>query len=201
MAFKMKGHTLPGIKQRKSESSSDGKATSSPYQKRSDRLEKRVLKKHSQMMDATMKGNKKKADRLFDKRNKLMEKEFEAENKEWAKKNKKADSSPNKKADSSPYQKAEDPRDNMEPTTEKAKRVKKRLLKKKGGNTAAVTRRINEGNIKGAKLQSRRARAKSKARRDKLDRKTDIADQKHWESLSPQERKEANERRAAAKKA
>jgi hypothetical protein len=36
MAFKMKGHTLPGIKQRKSSKPSDGKATSSPYQKTDD---------------------------------------------------------------------------------------------------------------------------------------------------------------------
>jgi len=33
MGFKMKGHTLPGIKQRKSERIADGRATSSPYQK------------------------------------------------------------------------------------------------------------------------------------------------------------------------
>ena len=45
MGFKMKGHTLPGIKQRKSESSSDGKAASSPYQKDIDskKAQKRTL--------------------------------------------------------------------------------------------------------------------------------------------------------------
>ena len=76
--------------------------------------------------------------------------------------------------------KLDDPRDGMEPPTARARRVKKRLLNKKGGGIAAVTRRINEGNIKGAKLQSRGSRAKDMDRKRKLDRKTDVADQKFF---------------------
>ena len=37
MAFKMKGHTLPGIKQRPSAKKADGRAGSSAFQKKEDR--------------------------------------------------------------------------------------------------------------------------------------------------------------------
>lgn len=58
-----------------------------------------------------------------------------------------------------------------------------RIRGRKGGRTASVTNRLNEGNIKGAKLARRTAVASSKgkkAKADRLQRKVESQDSKFF---------------------
>ena len=55
-----------------------------------------------------------------------------------------------------------------------------RIRGRKGGRTASVTRRLNEGNIKGARLARRKAAASSKGKKDRLQRKVDAQDSKFF---------------------
>jgi hypothetical protein len=59
MAFKMKGHTLPGIKQRESESSSSPYQKNGKYGKRHDRLQGRMEKLDERSLDVDNVSDKK----------------------------------------------------------------------------------------------------------------------------------------------
>ena len=66
------------------------------------------------------------------------------------------------------------------PETPMKKSKEERIRGKKQGTTANVTRRLNEGNIKGAKLSRKMNVASTKgkkAKADRLERKRDAADQ------------------------
>jgi len=66
------------------------------------------------------------------------------------------------------------------PMTPMTKTKEERIRSKKQGTTANVTRRLNEGNIKGAKLSRKMNVASTKgkkAKADRLERKRDAADQ------------------------
>ena len=70
------------------------------------------------------------------------------------------------------------------PETPMKKSKEERIRGKKQGGVANVTRRLNEGNIKGAKLSRRMNVASAKGRRakaDRLERKRDTADQEFFE--------------------
>jgi hypothetical protein len=78
-----------------------------------------------------------------------------------------------------------------------------RVRKKKGGNVANVTDRIGEGNKKGAKLTQRMNKASSKGNKskaDRLERKRDTADNKHWSTLSTDEQQKRNKNNAGRQK-
>ena len=63
------------------------------------------------------------------------------------------------------------------------KTPEERIRRKKRGRIASVTRRLNEGNIKGARLARRASVASSKGRlskRDRLQRKVDAQDSKFF---------------------
>ena len=78
-----------------------------------------------------------------------------------------------------------------------------RVRKKKGGSVANVTNRVNEGNKKGAKLTQRMNKASSKGNKgkaDRLERKRDEADMKHWNSLSTEEQQKRNKEAAGRQK-
>jgi len=55
-----------------------------------------------------------------------------------------------------------------------------RIRGRKGGRTASVTNRLNEGNIKGARLARRTSAASSKSKKDRLQRKVDAQDSKFF---------------------
>lgn len=62
-------------------------------------------------------------------------------------------------------------------------------------NTANVTTRINEGNKRGAKLTARMNKASTSGNRskaDRIERKRDAADMKHWDTLSAEEKQKRN---------
>ena len=74
---------------------------------------------------------------------------------------------------------------------------------KKKSNAANVTNRINEGNKKGAKLTARMNKASikgNKSKRDRIKRKRDVADMKHWNSLSAEEKQKKNREAAGRPK-
>ena len=74
---------------------------------------------------------------------------------------------------------------------------------KKKSNAANVTNRINEGNKKGAKLTARMNKASikgNKSKRDRIKRKRDVADTKHWNSLSAEEKQKKNREAAGRQK-
>ena len=74
---------------------------------------------------------------------------------------------------------------------------------KKKSNAANVTNRINEGNKKGAKLTARMNKASikgKKGREERLKRKRDEADMKHWNSLSTEEQQKRNKEAAGKQK-
>ena len=74
---------------------------------------------------------------------------------------------------------------------------------KKKSNAANVTNRINEGNKKGAKLTARMNKASvkgNKSKRDRIKRKRDVADTKHWNSLSAEEKQKKNKEAAGRQK-
>lgn len=74
---------------------------------------------------------------------------------------------------------------------------------KKKSNAANVTNRINEGNKKGAKLTARMNKASrkgNKSRADRIERKRNDADDKHWNSLSTEEQQKRNKEAAGRQK-
>lgn len=78
-----------------------------------------------------------------------------------------------------------------------------RVRKKKGGNVANVTDRIDDGNKKGAKLTRRMNKASAKGNKgkaDRLERNRDTADDKHWSSLSTEEQQKRNKANASRQK-
>ena len=66
------------------------------------------------------------------------------------------------------------------PETPMKKTPEERIRGRKGGRTASVTNRLNEGNIKGARLARRTAAAGSKSKKDRLQRKVDAQDSKFF---------------------
>ena len=70
------------------------------------------------------------------------------------------------------------------PETPMKKSKEDRIRGRKGGQIKNVTDRLNEGNIKGAKLARRRnvaAQKGKKGKRDRLQRKGDAQDQRFFE--------------------
>lgn len=70
------------------------------------------------------------------------------------------------------------------PETPMKKSKEDRIRGRRGGTVKNVTERLNEGNIKGARLARRRnvaAQKGKKGKKDKLQRRVDAADQKFFE--------------------
>ena len=70
------------------------------------------------------------------------------------------------------------------PETPMKKSVEDRIRGRRGGRAKNVTDRLNEGNIKGARLARRRNVASQKGKkgkRDRLQRKVDAQDQRFFE--------------------
>ena len=152
MAFKMKGHTLPGIKQRKSPKPSDGRAGSSAFQLKPEDKKKAM---DNAMPEATV-PSRTYQDLQADK--KAMK---ESEERLKAAKNRAAiGGDPEKDA----YNKAKTREEKIQ------SQLNVSPLKVKKGDPASVTRRKNEGDAKGARLERRRGRAASKGKTGKAKR-------------------------------
>jgi hypothetical protein len=152
MAFKMKGHTLPGIKQRKSSKPSDGRAGSSAFQLKPEDKKKAM---DNAMPEATVPSRTHK-DLEADKR------AMEASKKrlEEAKHRASIGGDPEKDA----YNKAK----------ARERKIQSQLnvspLKKTKADPASVTSRRNEGDKKGARIEKRRGKAAAKGKTGKAKR-------------------------------